>query len=281
MTCSGLLRTAFVIVLVVVAAGSVAGVGADTDRADGLIPSVDDTDGVNGSVAPGERLMGAIRVQAVEHQGEINRRAFRVQVARASSNRSRAAMVRGEVLSLEMRVQQLAERKAMLEAARDNGSISEGRYQAEVAALAARAAVIRHHANDTEAQARDLPPAVAAGAGLDVTRISTIRERAGLLRGPAIANIARQIAGPGIGTPITGPPRRVDAGPPDGPRSNRGNGTGPPDNRTSVDEPPADNPDAGNETSERGTEEQPQDGEKGTNGQSTGSDGDGDGTRAN
>lgn len=209
----------------------------------------------NTSDGPGERLAGAIGVHAAELTGEVDQRAFGLRIARSSTNHTKANVVRGEIETLDGRLAELEQRQAALEAARANNTITEGRYRAEVAILTARAQTLQAHADATEAQLHRLPADVQTDRGLDSHRVRIIRRAAQNLTGPAAAEIAREIAGGGIGHPIH--PRPSDRGPGETPpspyTSNESGGSGPPDahgsgNETSGNEPGGPQSDPANES---------------------------------
>lgn len=179
------------------------------------------TDG-NATVTPGERLSGVVGVQGAELEGEVERRAFGLQVARAGSERARAAVVAERVAALRERVGSLEERKAALAAARENGSLSEGAYRAQLAAVAARSRTVGALANRSSEVASGLPAGALAASGVNATALAELRQSARNLTGPEVAALARSVAGPGV----VGP---VDASPPGMGGATAGNATETPD----------------------------------------------------
>ena len=79
--------------------------------------------------------------------------------------------------------------------ARQNGTISQARYRAEMAALAARTTALGHQLNQTETASRDLDAALLEERGVDASAIDSLRTDARNLTGPEVAEIARSIAG--------------------------------------------------------------------------------------
>ncbi|NIB98411.1 hypothetical protein [Halobacterium sp. R2-5] len=198
--------------------------------------------------APGAQLAGVADVQAAEVEGEVERRAFGLQVAAANSNASKASVVAGQVENLDQRLAELRDRKQELETARENGTISESRYRAEMAGLAARISTLQGLTNETAETARGIPDEDLAERGVNATDLDRLRTSAGNLSGPEVAAIARSIAGPaGNGT----------AGPPFGGNSTMG--------------PPTDTPASGNdnETGGPGAPDSPGGVENATNGNET------------
>lgn len=165
------------------------------------------------TAAPGARLAGVVGVQGAEVSAEIESRAFGHRIATAHSNASRAAVLSDELGTAERRLATLRERRRALQSARANGSISDARYRAEVATLAARTRAVGDQLNRTADVSRTLPASVLAARGVNTTAIETLRANARTLTGPEVAAIARSIAGPGAGRGLgvagngsTGPP---------------------------------------------------------------------------
>ncbi|SEW12066.1 hypothetical protein [Halobacterium jilantaiense] len=199
--------------------------------------------------APGARLAGVVNVQGAEVEGEVAERSFGRQLAAAKSNASKASVLADQTGDLSERVAELRDRKQALRNARDNGTISQGRYRAEMARVAAELSTANRLLNRTASEARTLSPRALADAGVDSADLDRLRAAAGNLSGPEIAAIARDVGGPPVnrsvgppGNRTQGPPSDVTAGPPgnetEGPPGNStrgppGNGTeGPPSDRT-------------------------------------------------
>lgn len=193
-------RTVTILIAALVVVGTVAAVPA----AAGAVPGVGDqqveqrdtneTD-ANASVAPGERLAGVLGVQEAELDGEVESRSFGLAVARAASNESRAALVAAEVNETGAELDQLEERKAELDRARENGSMSDGQYRAEVAELSARADNVERMANESANASEGLPADLLESHGVNASAIETLRSGASELGGQEVAEIARSIAG--------------------------------------------------------------------------------------
>ncbi|MDH5020515.1 hypothetical protein [Halobacterium rubrum] len=276
--------------LVVVGAGAptvVASPAAPADAVGGsddtgqVAQTADDDDGnetANGT-APGARLAGVVNVQGAEVEGEVAERSFGLQLAAATSNASKASVLANQTGDLSERVAELRDRKQALRDARANGTISEGRYRAEMARVAAELSTANRLLNRTSSEATKLPAAALQNAGVNATDLQRLREAAGNVSGPEMAAIARDIGGPPVnrsvgppGNRTTGAPGNSNIGPPgndtQGPPANRTQGPsqnetrGPPGNSTqgppgnTTQGPPADGTDG---PTQNGTEGPPSD----------------------
>lgn len=208
--------TMAVLIVVSVAAVPISGLAATgdgvlADSHDSNATATNSTDG-NASVAPGERLSGVVGVQQAELEGEVDRRAFGLQVARAASNESKAGVVATQVEDVQQRIADLRGRQQELNESVRNGSISEGKYRAQVAQLGAQMKTAKQLANQTANESGGLPVDLLESKGINATAIQQLRERASELGGKQVAEIARSIAGPSAAP--RGPP--ADAGPAQG-----------------------------------------------------------------
>lgn len=214
------------------------------------------------NVTPGGQFMGVIGVQQSEFGGEIAERSFGLQVARANSNESKAAVVGEQVAELRERLTELDERKQQLREARRNGSISEAKYSAKMSELTSETETVRRLANATSNESAGLPADLLAEHGVNATAIETLKTDAANLTGPEVARIARTIVGPDVGKAI-GEDRRPD----DRGQSERGESDG----QRGADETTTGNETTGNETTVNGDETTAEDDEtpgQGTNGSS-------------
>ena len=205
----------------------------------------------NGSVPPGSQLTGVIGVQKAEIEGEVESRGFEIALRGASNasnaNASKAAVVANQVADLEERLARIEQRRDELRQARENGSISHGEYRARIAEMAARSATVKRLANQTENASEGIPAEELDAKGINASAIRELKRNARNLTGPAVAEIARSIAGPGAGkglgrgppVNVTGPPGNAgppgdnESGPPGNagpPGNDSGNETGPPAN---------------------------------------------------
>ena len=224
-------RTASLAVLVVAAMAVVAvpaaglapgGIGASQDsagdatevEANGTNAQAAANASENASVPPGSQLTGIVGVQKAEIEGEIESRGFAIALNRSDNASSRAAVVAKQVTDLNATLERLRERKAELDAARDNGTITEGEYRARIAEVGARIATVQRLANRTENAARNIPEAALRERGVSPDAIGELGRNARNLSGPEVAAVARQIAGPGAGKGLgRGPPANL-TGPP-------------------------------------------------------------------
>lgn len=188
-------------------------------------------DGQATETAPGERLAGVVGVQGAELAGELDKRAFGIGLARAETQAAQADVVAAQLDAVEDRLTAIEDRKARLDERREAGEINEGTYRAQVAELSAQTANAKALTDRSASAAEQLPADLLAERGVHTERIRTLRDRASELSGPEVAEIARRIAGSGVGqTPADGrpvevPERPEQAGPPDD-DDQPGNGTG-------------------------------------------------------
>lgn len=195
------------------------------------------------NVTAGERLSGVMRVQAAEFEGELQTRTFGIKVARAKTADAKAEIVQEQLGSIQQRLTELEQRKHQLQQARENGEISEGRFAGEMAQLTAETETVKQLSNASESRAQELPRDILERKGINVSAIQQLKQNAENLTGPEVATIARSIAGPSVGQPMSqGPPGQVGlpqdrgatAGPPAG-RSQSGQAGAPSDRGSSSD----------------------------------------------
>jgi predicted deacylase len=206
------------------------------------------------AVAPGERLGGVVAVGQAEFESDVEARTFGLEVARAASQNGTAAVVAQQLNRTNGRVAALEERRAALEEARENGSMSEGAYRARLAAVAAELRGAQRLANETANASQDLPVDLLQANGINATAIQTLQQRASQLGGPAVAEIARSIAGPAVGNAPdrAGPGQR---GPSAEAPTNRSQGP-PTANGTMTERGPSETPDRPGNQTESATETQ-------------------------
>jgi hypothetical protein len=226
--------TAAVVAVVVVLAGVAGAVGAVGAGPAG--PGVADAEQATANdseVAPGERMAGVVGAERASVESEVAVRAFDRRVAAADSSRAKARVVGGQIDDLQERLDELDAERAELEAARENGTLSQGEYRARLARLYAEERALQRLANRTEETARGLPVETLREQGVNVTAIERLRSDARNLTGPEVAAVARSVAGRSVGRPAgAGSPDNRTQGPPgeDGPGS--GQGAGPAGNET-------------------------------------------------
>lgn len=192
------------------------------------------------NVTPGQRLAAVVGVGQAEFEGEVDLRAYGVEYAMAQSNASKAEVVHERIEAARERFQALEQRQERLQAARANGSISEGEFQARMTELTAESEAVRQVANASEARANALPADALEEAGVNVSAIQTLRQDAAELTGPEVAAIARSIAGDNPGRAVgQGPPVEFGAHGEDRPGAGMadpgGNATSPDGNVTDPD----------------------------------------------
>lgn len=175
-----------------------------------------------GDVAPGERMAGVVGAEQAAVEGEVAARAFERRLAVANSSSARADVVGSKVEDLQGRLAELSDRDAELHRAHENGTLSTGEYRARLARLYAEQRALQRLTNRTERVARGLPERALRQQGVNVTTLRTLRSQARNLTGPEVADIARGIAGEGVGRP-------AGTGPPDVPDNRTGGRSGPPD----------------------------------------------------
>ncbi|MBX0322553.1 hypothetical protein EGH21_05880 [Halomicroarcula sp. F13] len=187
--------------------------------------------GENATVAPGAQFAGAVGVQGAELGGEVEARAYGISVAKANTDTARAAIVADESGELEGRLEELRQRKAALQQARENGSMSEGEYRARMAQLHAETRTVERLASQTNETASTLPAAALEAKGVDMEAVRSLAQRSAELTGPEVAEIARSIAGNDVGEGVgpaedRGPEQRADRGERNGADADAGtNGT--------------------------------------------------------
>lgn len=174
-----------------------------------------DTAGNETGMAPGERMAGVVGAEQAAVQGEVTVRAFGQRVAAANSATAKARVVGTQAEDLQARLDELDAERAELERAYENGSLSTGQYRARLAKLYAEQRALQRLTNRTERVARDLPEQTLREQGVNATAIRTLQSRARNLTGPEVAEIARGVAGNGVGRPAgAGPPDNRTRGPP-------------------------------------------------------------------
>ena len=184
--------------------------------------------------APGALLAGVVGVHKAEIDGELAGRSFGHQVARASSNSSKASIVADRIAELDRQTAEHEERRRELVEARRNGTISRAHFQAEMAELAARNGAVQRQLDRTETTARAIPADLLETKGVNATAIGTIRAESRALADAGVDDVAGPIAGPSAGSGLAS---NESAGPPEDPPGQSGSPeTGPSDG------PPSDPP---------------------------------------
>jgi len=158
--------------------------------------------------APGARLAGVVGVGRAEFAGELDVRSADAALARAHSPDAKAAVVADQLSRADGRLSTLEARKAALAKAHANGSLDDATYRASTAVLAAEIGSTQRVLNHTAAAADGLSSDVLAAHGVNATAIDALQHRARVLGGGDVADIARSIAGPGVGQSLDRPAER-------------------------------------------------------------------------
>jgi hypothetical protein len=195
------MRQTIAITFAALLALSVVGMPAAAALENGSAAAIQESNETNTSVAPGERLSGVVSVQEAEIEGEVEERAFGIAVANAATDSQRADAVLAQINESRDRLDELREQQRELEAARENGSISEGEYRARTAALAERTETVTELSERNAEVSEGLSSDVRSEKGIDVTAIRQLGESAETMSGPETAAIARSIAGGEDGEP--------------------------------------------------------------------------------
>lgn len=205
-------HTTLVTAVLVVLAAAIAPLGVAALPASDATPSSSATTAVadnetqadETNVSAGEQLSAVVGIQETELGGEIEQRSFGIRIANAASNDSKAEVVGETVGNLQERLADLRGEKQRLREARDNGSMSQGQYAARMAELSAKTESLRQLATQTENASSELPGEVLREHGVNATAIQTLRQDAANMTGPTVAEVARSIAGPGVGNSSVG-----------------------------------------------------------------------------
>lgn len=155
--------------------------------------------GASERFAPGERVAGAIGAERADLDGEVGARSFGVALSRAETNESAAGVVADRLDRIRTRLATLEERNATLAERYEDGSLSRGAYAVRVAALEAERGSLARQLDATETAVDRLPAAALEGNVVNASAIEQLRTRADELGGPVVRELARSIAGPGLG----------------------------------------------------------------------------------
>jgi len=160
----------------------------------GVAAAADEDDDREPTTA-GEQLGGVVSVQGAELDGNLSERAYSHRIANAETDNQKAKIVDERLDEIEDRIADHEARLAELEAEREAGNISEGRYRAEVATLTAERDSTERAAARAEETARGIPEDVLAERGVSTERIDELRANASRVGGPDQREIARGITG--------------------------------------------------------------------------------------
>jgi len=193
------------------------------------------------NVTVGQEISAFMQTAEASAEGEVSDGMFEARVE-ATNESEREEVITERTTALEDRVAAI---EARIDRLRENrNDTNPVAYRAQMSAAAAQLASVQRSANRTAD--------AAAGAGVDTSRLETLRANASEMAGQEVAAIARGLAGVvSAGPPDhAGPPD--DAGPPggDGPPGGQGPGgneTGPPDDAGPPDDTGQSSGGAGNE----------------------------------
>jgi len=181
-------------------------------------PTENTTDESN-STGVGTQLTAFLQSSSAAANDSVENGMWNAQFQRSNASRQ-AQLVANRTGALEQRLERLQRQNESIQAAYANGSLSQPAYIARQSQLTARIEGLRAAVNDTDAAATE--------AGVDDSRLETLRRNASELSGPQVATVAS-----GLGN---------------GPPANRPTDTGPPSNETDTASPPEDAGPPGNET---------------------------------
>lgn len=153
-------------------------------------------------VAPGERLMGSIGAQDAELTSEVDERAFgeAIATAAAEGDTSKLAdLIQERTQRNEQQLDNLTERLEELDQKLENGTISKGQYNAEIAKLEVQRQSIVRTSEQAANAANGLPADVLVDRGINVTAIERLKANASEFGGQELREVAKSIAGPDVG----------------------------------------------------------------------------------
>lgn len=190
-------------------------------------------------IAAGAKLAGVIGAQQAEHEAAVQSRAFEKAFENAATNASRATVVERSSERIQERIQSFENETERLQAAYENGTISNDTYQGKMTALTARIHALERQANQTTARSRTVPEHALEARGLNRSDLESLENRTRNATSPQAATIAKRVAGPRVGQPPGPPANTPGNGAPGltaghGPQSSDGQAGSPQSNRTQV-----------------------------------------------
>ncbi len=156
-------------------------------------------------MAPGQQLQAISGAQNAELANDISQRGFGLQIAAADSDEERAEILAERVNETEERLNEIRQQQ-------DNLSERHGMtglYQAQATGLGVQGHGVSAMANQSAAVADNISEDVLEQHNLSVERIQELQVNASELTGSEVSQIARNIAGPGLGQGMAGPPADV------------------------------------------------------------------------
>lgn len=149
----------------------------------------------NGSVGtPGSGFSGIVGAQEAEVRNEYEDRSFAARLAGASSNESRAAVMRVEAESIAARLDTLAARGDELRAVDDDRE-----YRTRVTGFVAQTLVLEQRIDRLQQATATLQPSTRAAFDLTDQRLQSFQERVDALVTPEMVALARGVAGDDVG----------------------------------------------------------------------------------
>jgi len=148
-----------------------------------------------GTVKPGAQFVGVVGAHGAHHAGEIEEAAVDIRLSEAGSPGARAEVVADVLTRGENRTDSLAERKADLAGARENGTMNESEYRTRVAVVDAELRAIERVAGKLEDATGELPTTVLLDVDIDVGAVVDLKTRASELQGPELERIAPSFRG--------------------------------------------------------------------------------------
>lgn len=153
-----------------------------------------DKGGTQNAITPGERFSGVVGVHEAKVEGKVETRAFGIKVSKARSDRAKAEIIADQVTDIQQRLDELEKRRTSLDQALEAGSITKGRYGAQIAELAVEMDTVNQLAKKGHETSNRLPERTLEKKGVSTSSIETLRDRSVDLKGGEVSQVAQQIA---------------------------------------------------------------------------------------
>ena len=160
-------------------------------------------------MAPGQQLQAISGAQNAELANDISQRGFGLQIAAADSDEERAEILAERVNETEERLNEIRQQQDNLSERHGMSMMPPGLYQAQATGLGVQGHGVSAMANQSAAVADNISEDVLEQHNLSVERIQELQVNASELTGSEVSQIARNIAGPGLGQGMAGPPADV------------------------------------------------------------------------
>ncbi len=167
-----------------------------------------------GNVSFGAQVSAFMQSTAADANGTVDRGMWAQSAANASNP---GAVVSERARQLQERIDRLERRSAELSAQANGSGMADPVYTARASAVRAELANLRSAVDQTAATAQ--------ARGVDTDQLTTLRERAGNVRGPEVAAAARTLTSGGQGPPEQDPEPTEQGPSTDRPGANPGDGT--------------------------------------------------------